>query len=101
MITPTVGRVVWFWPGKTDNDIVFHGQPLDAHITYVYNDFCVNIAGFDADGNPYKRTSVQLHQAEEDRPECYFCEWMTYQMGQAAKTEELAKIVDNGIRSPA
>jgi hypothetical protein len=46
----------------------------------------VNLAVFDSNGVSHSRTSVQLVQAGEDKPEHgYFCEWMPYQVGQAAK----------------
>jgi hypothetical protein len=37
-------------------------------------------------GKTFAMTSVQLVQGDERRPENgYFCEWMPYQVGQAAK----------------
>ena len=50
----------------------------------------VNVAGFDANGNPFKATSVQLLQ-DDDQPNTVgaYAEWMPYQKGQAEKTEQL------------
>lgn len=87
-ITPTVGRVVWYWPDPSEPSICTGGdQPLAALIAHVWSDTCVNIAGFDANGIPFNRTSVLLVQDGNPRPEHQFVEWMPYQKGQAAKTE--------------
>lgn len=87
MITPTVGRVVWYWPtGRVE------GQPQVALIAHVWSDTCVNLAIFDDNGVPYPKppTSVLLVQDGNERPNGgHFCEWMPYQKGQAAKTEAL------------
>ena len=82
MIEPTVGRIVWYHPGPTG----VHA----AIITHVHGDDCVNLVIFDANGVPYQRTSVTLLQGE--KPEWLtenYAEWMPYQKGQAAKTEQL------------
>ena len=105
MITPTVGRVVWFWPPK-DNAVWHanggHGQPLCALIAHVWSDTCVNLAIFDANGCPVANppTSVLLLQDGNPRPSEYFCEWMPYQKGQASKTEALEAVV-RGISGTA
>lgn len=94
MITPTVGRVVWFHPGIGEKLLAFSDQPLAAMVTYVWGDRMVNLVVFDSNGVPAGRTSVKLRQ-EGDEP-CVgemYCEWMPYQKGQAAKNEALeAKI---------
>lgn len=87
MIKPTIGRVVWFWPNPDSPQGNTDGQPLPALICHVWGDTCVNIAGFDANGNPFKHTSVTLYQGDSDRPKGHFAEWMPYQIGQAAKHE--------------
>jgi hypothetical protein len=89
-ILPSVGRVVWFTPSRLTGDGFFahiDGQkPLAAIVSHVFNDELVNLAVFDSNGVSHSRTSVQLVQAGEDKPEHgYFCEWMPYQVGQAAK----------------
>jgi len=85
MIKPTVGRVVWYWPRATDLD----GQPHAALIAYVHSDTMVNLAVFNSSGNANGQSSVLLWQGEGRRPagESY-CEWMPYQIGQAAKHEQ-------------
>ncbi len=98
MIKPTVGRVVLFTPEKGAQRA--GDGPHAAIIAHVWSDACVNLACFDANGNPYNATSVPLIQKDEPKPDGYFCEWMEYQKGQAAKTEELEvklKLKQHGI----
>jgi hypothetical protein len=89
IISPTVGRVVWYTP--VDNDeperVVDHGdQPFAAIVTYVHNDRMVNLAVFGHNGVAQPRTSVQLVQEGDDKPSgTPYCEWMPYQLGQAKK----------------
>jgi hypothetical protein len=90
MITPTVGRVVWFFPADHGEGLAFRvPQPLSASVAYVWNDRLINIGGFDADGHAFSRTSVPLLQDDDLKPEGGFCAWMPYQKGQAAKYEAL------------
>ncbi len=95
MIKPTVGRVVWYHPARSDpGPLPGGGQPLAAIIAHVWSETCVNLTVFDANGTPYGRTSVFLYQGGEWKPDAGFAEWMPYQKGQAAKTEALeAKIL--------
>jgi hypothetical protein len=51
-----------------------------------FHDALVNLTVFDSNGVSHSRTSVPLVHAGEPKPEHgYFCEWMPYQIGQAAK----------------
>jgi len=88
MITPTIGRVLWYWPQKEET-----GQPYAMLVTYVHSDGMVNLGGWDANGNPFRATSVFLIQDEDDIPMGPHASWMPYQRGQAAKTEALEKQV--------
>ena len=90
MIKPTVGRVVWFWPAGTAAI-----GPLAATVAYVHSDSCINIGYLDVNGVSHPATSVPLIQEGSERPQGYFCEWMPYQKGQAAKTEALEKQVES------
>lgn len=84
MITPTVGRIVWYHPkGELP-----HAQPFAAIIAHVWSDTCVNLAIFDANGKPMSAppTSVLLVQEGQEVPSGgHYCEWMPYQKQQAAK----------------
>ena len=79
MIKPTVGRVLWYWPGKGSLFALMPGQPLAATVAAVWSDTCVNIGFLDSNGFPQNETSVQLWQGEDSgvpRPLARFCEWM-------------------------
>ncbi len=89
MIKPTIGRVVWFYKAVAGQS---HKGPLAAIVTKVHFDTMVNLAVFNEDGVSHGETSVILKQdPQEFDPACNFCEWMPYQVGQAAKYEDLAK----------
>jgi hypothetical protein len=98
MIRPTVGRVVWYWPaaikGKDDR------QPKAAIIAFVHSDEEVNLAVFDSDGETYPQEHVVLWHGEGETPNRPHAEWMPYQKGQAAKTEELERTVREGFTKP-
>jgi hypothetical protein len=95
MIKPTVGRVVWY--RKHRNEVLAGGDdaPLAAIVVRVWGNEMVNLTVFDGEGISHPRTSVPLVQSADGwRPEQgRYCEWMPYQIGQAAKTEELQKKV--------
>lgn len=87
MISPTIGRVVWYHPPG----MKIEAQPYPGLICHVHSDTCVNVGGFDHNGVPFKDTSVLLLQ----EPGTYgnpgggsWCEWMPYQIGQAKRNEE-------------
>lgn len=84
MIKPTIGRVVWYHPPFAP-DSPSNEQTFAAIVCHVHSDTIVNLAFFDGNGHAHNRTSVQLYQGEGDRPGDAYCEWMPYQIGQAAK----------------
>jgi len=95
MINPTIGRVLLFWPEAASELTHDSKQPLPALVTYVHSPTLVNIGGFDANGKPFARTSVRLVQPAEELPSYGgYCTWMPYQVGQAAKSEELRQQLD-------
>lgn len=96
MIKPTVGRVVWFYPGQTERGSDGSGQPLAALIAYVHSDTCINLAIFDRSGIAFNRTSVELWQGEGEAPAHSHAAWMPYQLGQQAKTEQAEKQLAEG-----
>ena len=84
VIVPTVGRVVWFYPA----DRLVQDAPLAAMVTAVHSDTCVNLAVFGRNGVPMSHppTSVMLVQPGKPVPKAGpYCEWMPFQIGQAAK----------------
>jgi len=84
MIKPTIGRVVHYRPTGIS------GVICAALITAVHSDTCINLRAFHADGTDSAPASVDLVQDDnypsDGRP---FAEWMPYQIGQAAKTEQV------------
>jgi hypothetical protein len=94
-IEPTIGRVVWYWPGTVlamDSGLRDRKQPYTAQICFVNRDGSINIAGYKHDGEAFVARSVTLHQADDAQaPKEPYAEWMPYQKGQAAKTEALEK----------
>ena len=98
MIKPTVGRVVLLtisvgYAIKNHLACSDLSQPLAAQIAYVHNDRMVNLTAWDHNGKQFGITSVQLLQDDDVAPvltgSSFYCEWMPYQKGQAAKAEEL------------
>ena len=87
MISPTVGRVVWYHPS---DDQRIEGQPSDqvcaAIVTYVWSDTMVNLTVLTPNGVPYGVTLVTLVQ-DGAKTGGRWCEWMPFQKSQAAKTE--------------
>lgn len=90
MIKPTIGRVVLVFARATALD---KRQPEPALVTYVHSDTYINVGGFDRDGKVFGLTSVYLVQDESPPlPEGSLrAEWMPFQKGQVAKTEQLEK----------
>ena len=96
MIEPTVGRVVLYNPDAVDNKqhVNYNGQPMAATVAYVWNERMVNLSVVDHDGKQFSLTSVPFAQ-DDDAVTPGMCEWMDYQKGQAAKTEDaLKKLAD-------
>jgi len=102
IIVPTVGRVVWYWPGGDDfardnADRMFHcvtDQPMRADICFVHNDGTVTLHVNDHLGDSYQRPNITLHQGDAEgcslpRP---FATWMPYQKSQASKAEANEKM---------
>jgi hypothetical protein len=88
MIQPTVGRVVWYWPGPKDNDMAttISGwpQPFKADVVYVHDDRLVNLMVVDHSGTPHARRTVRLLQDDDAKPDNEaFAVWMPYQKAVA------------------
>lgn len=97
VIKPTVGRVLHFFPtaqymGSRHLAFGDPSQPLAAVIAYVHSDTMVNLTVWDQNGLQFGVCSVPLVQEGCDMiVGSFYAQWMPYQKGQAAKTEELAK----------
>lgn len=96
MIQPSNGRIVWYTPARPngaydgDSQVAHHDKlkPLAAMVVHAWSDRMVNLVVFDSNGQSHPRTSVELLQDDDAKPEGgRFCSWMPYQKGQAAKTE--------------
>lgn len=84
MIKPSIGRVVWVYNRR--HPTVAEVQPEPALICYVHSDEIINVAGFDAGGDPFKATSIRLFQGVAGSgPDYVHAAWMPYQQAQAAK----------------
>lgn len=89
MISPTVARMVWFYHSAADKTAGV--QPHPAVVTYVHSDTVINVAGWHPNGTPFSATNLALVQDGPPPDHIPFAEWMPYQKGQAAKTEEAEK----------
>lgn len=110
IIKPTVGRKVWFRNNGSMQKLpradggtahpVFCGieQPMDATVIFVHGARMVNLDITDHIGQRFVATSVPLLQDDDAIPDMgFYCEWMPYQKGQAAKVEakEAAAVLNN------
>jgi len=87
VITPTVGRIVWYWPRVNDGDPRSE-QPFAAIVAYVFDDRTISIAAFDHVGTVEAHNGIQLAQEGDPVPtHGDYAEWMPYQLGQAKKHE--------------
>lgn len=97
MIKPTVGRMIWYIPHPKDNMEQHGDDPLAAIIVAVHNDQRINIVVWGAFGNQRFLSRALLWQEEQgDRPKHGYACWMPYQIGQAAKTEQLQSALNKG-----
>lgn len=93
MIKPTVGRIVHFRA---------HGphSPLQAAIiAAVFNDRLVTLAAFSPNGKAEAHEMVTLLQGDDAAPLFGpYAQWMDYQKGQAARTEQLEASMGRAVR---
>lgn len=90
MIEPTVGRIVLYHYGPGESR--HHGpEAWPAIVTKVHGHHSVNLTVFAPDGVVLGKPEVRLVQADEEAPDGEWCEWMPYQIGQAARTEAAEK----------
>lgn len=90
MITPTIGRVIWF-VDPIVQATEENPQPWPAFICYVHDDRTVNVAGFMSNGEIFRATKVQLLQDDDVAQDgYYYAMWMPYQVSTAAKASDPA-----------
>ncbi|CAE6949583.1 conserved protein of unknown function [Ectopseudomonas oleovorans] len=100
-ITPTVGRVLHFFPTAdymASRELAFNDptQPLAAVIAYVHSDYMVNLTVWDQNGEQFGVCSVPLVQEGCDMVAgSFYAQRMPYQKGQAAKNELAARALGN------
>lgn len=89
IIKPTVGRVVLYYPKRSEG---MGGGPLAAIVSAVHSDTVVSLVVFCPHGTTNSRKGVRLVQEGGDPATANepHCEWMQYQKGQAAKTEQVS-----------
>ena len=98
IVTPTVGRKVWFRPNGSmqkmpcaDGRVVLPEfcsieQPMDATVIFVHGPRMVNLDITDHIGQRFVARSVTLLQDGDFIPDTgFYCEWMPYQTAQAKK----------------
>lgn len=84
MISPTVGRIVWYRPSRDDTRMYSAGQPLAAIVVGVHHDRAVDLTVFTPTGAPIGRLRVPLLQDDDPIPDTSYAEWMPYQKEKAA-----------------
>ena len=91
VIQPTVGRQVWLW---LDQQHKKHGQPFAATVVYVNSVRDINVCALDGSGQPAAYIGITLVQPGDKLPLTgAFCEWMPYQIGQAAQAGSAEGVV--------
>lgn len=88
MITPTIGRIVWFTPsinGDPRRDVT---QLLAGIVSYVWSERMVNLNVFHQEGGISSYESVPLLQDTDPLISYgYYAQWMPYQIGSARRYE--------------
>lgn len=87
MIKPTVGRNVWFTPGKAADKRHDKTQPQAAIVSYVHSDRSVNLTVFEHSGAASMAGYVNVPLLQDDDPPReggYYAQWVPYQKAVAA-----------------
>lgn len=85
MISPSIGRVVWYWPADPENRDYPSDQPQAAIIVHVWTDRRVNLFIMPECRSGYNKQGVRLLQDGDERPQMgAFAEWMPYQKAVAS-----------------
>ena len=92
-IAPTIGRVVLYRAG-------LDATTQAAIVACVNGDDTVNLAIFYDNGTSFNAVQVPMVQDGDATPSAgHYCQWMPYQLNQAAKTEP-APVVDAPAVAP-
>lgn len=91
MITPTIGRQVWFRPGLPlthDFHVIHPEQALAATVVYAFSDRLVNLDVIDHLGKHHFLSEAVLLQDDDEPPVIgtdtgNYAEWMPYQKATA------------------
>lgn len=82
IITPTIGRKVWYWPFPTERS-ESGTQPFDATVAFVHPTGTINVAIISELGYAMTpRHHVRLRNTPEEAQPGE-CSWMPWQAGQA------------------
>lgn len=87
-ISPTIGRVVWFFPDESPQrhlTLLDRTTPLDGHIVYVHSETSVNLVVFDHEGRSHPYLSVPINTGQTTGMRA---EWMPYQQKMAEKHKD-------------
>lgn len=84
IITPTIGRVVWYHPFPLSQPDLVNAAVIIA----VDNDRCVNVLTFTEYGEPVAFLNAPLLQEGDKVPERSYASWIPYQLGQDKAVSE-------------
>lgn len=87
-MVPTIGRIVWFYPGEDSEIVAGEEKYLGAMVQEVSTEDIVTVAGVDLDGVPFCVEGIAL--LDPSTPDLApdiggYATWMPYQVAQAAK----------------
>lgn len=92
MISPSIGRQVWYWPSAQERygrELMAQAeaQPLAATVIAVWGDRNVNLLVIDSLGRTFPKQQVLLLQDDDAPPTdpvWGYAQWMPYQVAAAA-----------------
>jgi hypothetical protein len=87
-MVPTVGRIVWFYPGEDSHIVAGSSKFVGAMVQAVYDDTTVAVTGVDMDGESFCIEEISLFDPYHpglDPDIGGYATWMPYQVAQAAK----------------
>ena len=87
-MVPTIGRIVWYYPGEGSNIVAGSSKFVGAMVQEVYDDSTVSVTGVDMDGDSFCTEEVSLFNPDHpglDPDIGGYATWMPYQVAQAEK----------------